>query len=419
MNPNHMTVRTFTLDGVHARPATIEVAVSQTLPSFQIVGLGDRAEQETRERVTAAIATAGTGCRRTCRRERRAGAHPARRRRLQPADRLRDPRRDRPGPRGPARHVGLWGDLELSGELRGVRGSLAVAQAAARIGLDGLVVAAATSRPRGSRTASPSTAPDAARRRAAAQRPPARRRPRARAARPRRRPRQRHGDPRRDVAAAGAHHLLLTGQPGSGRTMLARRVPGILPPLTRSDALEVARIHDIAGTVDPRRVPATRPFRAPHHSISTSGLIGGGAVPAPGEVSLAHHGVLYLDEVDQFARSAMAALTAAVDDREVVMHRGERCTVLPCDVLLVASVGDCACGHRGEQLPLRPERTWSAGAAACSIASAPSCRSPRQCPRRPPTSSPHRRRRRRLTRGCSSRSRASARPNAPPRPAPR
>ena len=221
------------------------------------------------------------------------------------------------------------------------------------------------------------------------------------------------------VAAAGGHHLLLTGPAGAGRTMLARRIPGILPPLELADALEVARIHDIAGTVDPRSLPATRPFRAPHHSISTSGLIGGGAVPAPGEVSLATGGVLYLDEVDQFARSAMAALLAAVEDREVVMHRGERCTLLPCDVLLVASVGDCPCGRTGENCRCGPSdlERWRRGV----LVRVGDVLADRRgnCTRRAPTSSPHRRRRSRSTRGRSSRSHASARPNAPPRPEPR
>ena len=335
------------------------------MPAFTIIGLGDRAEQETRERVTAAICNCGYTM--------PAGrvvvnVAPAHIRRigggyslpiayaiLAATDQVRA---------DPLRAWGLWGDLELTGELRGVRGSLAVAQAAARIGLDGLVVAAENETSarlaHGVAVHGARTLRDVAR---------------LLSGRP-------HADDREleqpdladirgnaaavraaIVAAAGAHHLLLTGPAGAGRTMLARRVPGILPPLGLADALEVARIHDIAGTVDPRRVLSTRPFRAPHHSISTSGLIGGGAVPAPGEVSLAHHGVLYLDEVDQFARSAMAALLAAVEDREVVMHRGERCTLLPCDVLLVASVGDCPCGRTGENCRCGPSdvERWRRG----------------------------------------------------------
>ena len=173
-------------------------------------------------------------------------------------------------------------------------------------------------------------------------------------------------------------------------TMLARRIAGILPPLTRSDAVEIARIHGIVGTPDTTGLPVDRPFRAPHHSISTGGLIGGGAVPAPGEVTLAHNGVIFLADVGEFARSAMAALTTAVGDREVVMHRGERCTVLPCDVLLVASAGACVCGNRDERAAA-PRRSWSTGDAACLIASALSCRSPWRWRRRPPTSSPPRR----------------------------
>ena len=356
MNPNHMTVRTFTLDGVHARPATIEVAVSQSLPSFQIVGLGDRAERETRERVTCAITNAGYRM--------PAGrvvvnVAPAHIRRvgggyslpiayaiLAATDQVRTDTLDM---------WALWGDLELSGELRGVRGSLAAAQAAARIGLDGLIVA--TCDEPHARLVDGVAVHGAATLRDVA---------RLLGGRPHAGTRELEQPDLADVrgnatavraatiAAAGGHHLLLTGQRGSGMTMLARRIAGILPPLTRSDAVEVARIHDIAGAVDARSLPVARPFRAPHHSISTGGLIGGGAVPAPGEVTLAHNGVIFLADVGEFARSAMAALTTAVGDREVVMHRGERCTVLPCDVLLVASAGACVCGNRDEQLQLHP-----------------------------------------------------------------
>ena len=418
MTPNHMTVRTFTVTGVDARPAMIEVAVSQSLPAFAIVGLGDRIERETRERVTAAIVNCGYEMPRGRVVVNVAPAHvrrvgggyglPIAYAILAATDQVRA---------DPLRAWGLWGDIELTGELRGARGSVAVAQAAARIGLDGLVVAA-------DNEATARLAPGIAVHGARTLRDVAR----LLGGRP-------HADAREleqpdladirgnaaairaaTVAAAGGHHLLLTGPAGAGRTMLARRIPGILPPLGIADALDVARIHDIAGNVHGRRLPTARPFRAPHHSISTSGLIGSGAVPAPGEISLAHRGVVYLDEVDQFSRSAMAALTGAVEDREVLMHRDERCTVLPCDVLLVASVGDCPCGRGSGTCGCGPSdlQRWRRGVLeragdVLQIAAA-------LCTRRAPRSSPRPRRRRRSTQGCSSRSHANARPNAPPRP---
>ena len=293
MKPNHMTVRTFTVDGVEARPAMIEVAVSQSLPSFTIVGLGDRAERETRERVTAAICNCGYEMPRgrvvvnvAPAHIRRAGGGysvPIAYAILAATDQVRA---------DPLRAWGLWGDLELTGELRGVRGSLAVAQAAARIGLDGLVVAAddepSARLAHGVAVHGARTLRDVAR--LLGGRPDADAREleqpdladiRGNAAAVR----------AEIVAAAGAHHLLLTGPAGAGRTMLARRIPGILPAFGLADALEIARIPDIAGIADPRGLPTSRPFRAPHHSISTSGLTGGGPVPAPGEVTLARASV--------------------------------------------------------------------------------------------------------------------------------
>ena len=350
MTPNHITVRTFTVTGVDACPATIEVAVSQSLPSFTVIGLGDRIERETRERVTAAIANCGYEMPRGRIVVNVAPAHirrigggyslPIACAILAATDQVRA---------DPLRAWAPWGDLELTGELRGARGSIAVAEAAARIGLDGLVVAADNEG--AARLASGIAVHGARTLRDVAQllggRAPVDDREleqpgiadiRGNAAAIR----------AAIVAAAGGHHLLLTGPAGAGRTMLARRIPGILPPIGAADALEVARIHEIAGNLDGHRLPTARPLRTPHHSVSTSGLIGGGAVPAPGEISLAHRGVVYLHDVDQFSRSAMAALTSAVRDREVLMHRGERCTVLPCDALLVASVGDCPCGRAGD-----------------------------------------------------------------------
>ncbi len=127
--------------------------------------------------------------------------------------------------------------------------------------------------------------------------------------------------------------------------MLARRLPSILPPLTRAEALEVTRIHSIAGVHDGATLIEERPFRAPHHQVSASGLVGGGAIPAPGEASLAHHGVLFLDELSEFPRPALEALRQPLEDGRVAVVRGQRTAIFPTRFMLVAATNPCACGH--------------------------------------------------------------------------
>lgn len=152
-----------------------------------------------------------------------------------------------------------------------------------------------------------------------------------------------------EIAAAGAHACLLIGPPGAGKTMLARRMPSILPSLTEDEALEVTAIHSVAGLLTSAAAyVAARPFRAPHHSISSAGLVGGGGVPRPGEVSLAHHGVLFLDELLEFPRSALESLRQPLEDGRVVIARAALSVAFPARFSLVAAMNPCPCGNAGE-----------------------------------------------------------------------
>jgi magnesium chelatase family protein len=151
------------------------------------------------------------------------------------------------------------------------------------------------------------------------------------------------------IAAAGSHNLLMVGPPGAGKTMLAKRVPSILPRLTAEESIETSRIYSALGKLPAGRpLMVRRPFRAPHHTISNAGLVGGGSTPAPGEISLAHNGVLFLDELPEFNRTTLEVLRQPLEDGTVSISRALRATEFPADFMLIASLNPCPCGYRND-----------------------------------------------------------------------
>lgn len=361
------------LVGLEARAVAVEVDIAPGLPGLQIVGLADAAVQESRQRVRAAIRNSHLRMPLT-----RVIVN------LAPADlRKEGPAFDLPialavlaasGQLDPAQLDGIWcaGELGLGGELRPVRGAVALALAAQRHGARALLLPQANLREAelveqlplvvaGSLSEAlhwlqnPDRATQAARS-AAADAPPQPLDPLNDLACVQG---QLHGRRALEIAAAGGHHLLLVGPPGSGKTLLARCLPGLLPELNRAERLELTQLYSVAGLLPPQgELLQQRPFRSPHHSCSSAALVGGGAKLRPGELALAHRGVLFLDELAEFRRDVLNQLRQPLEQGELWLSRARQRLRFPCAVHLVAATNPCACGWAGD-----PERTCSCGSA--------------------------------------------------------